>query len=324
MDEVHEIEFGVDENHSHGTICWKWRNSLAKIFIILILLGSSSLFAKEIALSFDDAPVDSSKHFESLERTRKLVDHLKVLEVPSVIVYANPCKRSDAKAVIAQLKMYRDNGHLIGNHTCSHPRLDDVGFEQFSADAAKGDELLADLFEGQKFFRFPYLNESNDPRLRGRMRDWLRENQYRNGMVSADNDDYIFSFKMNQAKRKGIKIDYEKIKEMFVKHVANSADYYDELAIKALGRSPKHVMLLHEMDATVMYIEPLVKELRRRGWRIISATEAYKDQIYFENPNNTYANNGIIAQLAMEKTGEKLGHTDFEEIKDGLDKILGL
>ena len=46
--------------------------------------------------------------------------------------------------------------------------------------------------------------------------------------------------------------------------------------------------------------------------------------MYLEQPKNTYANNGIIAQIAMEKTGEKIGYNHFDEIKAELNKILGL
>jgi hypothetical protein len=183
---------------------------------------------------------------------------------------------------------------------------------------------MSSLMGAQKFFRYPYLNEGKDEKLRNQMRDWLQANKYRNGYVSIDNDDYIFSFVINQAKEKGKKIDYKKVEDLFLKHITGAAAYYDDLAIKTIGRSPKHVILLHEMDATVMFIKPLVKELRRQGWTIISAEEAYKDKMYLESPKNTYANNGFIAQLANEKTGGNIGYKVFDEIKAELKKITGL
>ncbi|MGA2871863.1 MAG: polysaccharide deacetylase family protein, partial [Verrucomicrobiota bacterium] len=99
-------------------------------------------------------------------------------------------------SVLRQLKKYRDNGDFIGNHTCTHPRLDKIGAEEFIKDIEKNDRLLTPLFEGQKFFRFPFLNEGSDPDVRDKVRAWLTENHYRNGMVSADNEDPIFSFKI--------------------------------------------------------------------------------------------------------------------------------
>jgi len=293
-------------------------------FIFLILIFSFSTQAKEIALTFDDAPMNSSQHFDTNSRTEELIQKLKTLNVPEAMIFANPCKGDSSTSVVAQLKKYIEAGFLIGNHTCSHPKLDDVGFADFSKDAEKADKMLSSLFRGQKFFRFPFLNEGKNEKLRNQMQDWLKANQYRNGMVSVDTDDYIFSWAINQAKHQGKKIDYKKIETLFLKHLIGAVDFYDDLAVKTIGYSPKHVILLHEMDATVMFIDSLVKELRKNGWKIISAKDAFEDKLYFEQPKNIYTNNGIIAQVAMEKTGEKFEYNNFDKVKTELENILGL
>lgn len=156
------------------------------------------------------------------------------------------------------------------------------------------------------------------------MRVWLKANQYRNGMVSIDNDDYIVSWAINKAKEQGKKIDYHKIEKLFLNHVLGAVDFYDDLAVKRLGYSPKHIILLHEVDATVMFVDSLVKELRIKGWTIISTKEAYEDKLYLEQPRNTYANNGIIAQVAFEKTGIKESFNDFDRLKKELVDLLGV
>lgn len=294
------------------------------ILLATSLLFLSGAYAKEIALSFDDAPTGTSKHFETHQRTKTLIRKLKDLNVPSVMIFANPCKRDDPASVVKQLKKYRDAGHLIANHTCSHPRLDEVGFDEYAKDAVKGDDLLAPLFVGQKFFRFPFLNEGKDEKRRDQMREWLKANHYRNGMVSIDNEDTIFSFKINQAKNQGKKIDYKKVEALFLKHLIGAANFYEDLAVKTLGYSPKHVILLHEVDATVMFVDSLVQAFRKEGWTLIGVDEAYQDKMYFEQPKNTYANNGIISQIHTEKTGERLGYNHFDAIKAELDRILGL
>lgn len=295
------------------------------LFALLFLTASSTeARAKELALTFDDAPMDSTPHFESFERSRTLIRKLKALNVPTVMIFANACSREDSSSVIKQLKEYKDTGHLIANHTCSHPRLDEVGFDAYSKDAAKGDELLTPLLFDQKFLRYPFLNEGTDAKVRDKMRSWLAAHHYRNGMVSIDNDDYIFSFKINQAKSRGKQIPYDKVKQLFLSHMLGAVAFYDTLAQKTLGRSPKHVLLLHEMDATVLYIDSLIKELRRRGWKIISPAEAFQDPLYSQAPRNTYAGNGIVAQIAYERTGRRQGYDFFEKTKIKLDRILGL
>jgi peptidoglycan/xylan/chitin deacetylase (PgdA/CDA1 family) len=294
--------------------------------VLLFFLVSSIVSAthKQVALSFDDSPGGMTEYFSSIKRTQELIKKLSDLDVPPAMVFTNPCLGANTAATLKQLKLFRDKGHLIGNHTCSHPRLDKVGFEAYSKDASKADEILKPLFSGQKFFRFPFLNEGTQPQTRDQMREWLVHHQYRNGMVSIDNDDYVFSFKINQAKKLGKKINYEKVKELFLSHLIGAADFYDKLALKTLGRSPKHVMLLHEKDATVMFISDLVEALKANGWTLIDIEDAYQDPVYLEQPLNTYTGNGIIAQIATDKTGQHTGYFVFDKLVSELDKLLGL
>ncbi len=279
---------------------------------------------KELALSFDDAPVADSFHFRSIERTKLLVTKLHHLQIPAAIIFANPCRRPDTARVLDQLKLYTDAGHLIGNHTCSHPRLDDVGILPFTQDLLQADVLLQSFLQREKFFRFPFLNEGTNLMIRNQARDYLQQQGYRNGFVSLDTDDYLFSFQINQAKKMGHHIDYQQVERLFLQHLIDTINFYDNLAVKVLHRSPKHILLLHEMDATVMFLESLITKLRQEGWKIISPSEAYKDPIYSDAPKNTYANNGIIAQWALELTGEKFWYPDYEKIQSELNEILDL
>ncbi len=299
---------------------------MKNIFLSLGFMFSLSVQAKEIALTFDDAPVGSTVFFETHQRTNELIKKLKALNVPPVIVFANPCNRDDTNLVIEQLKAYTTSGHIIGNHTCSHPRFDKVGFDVFSADALKADKILSPLYSGQKYFRYPFLNEGTNETGRDKMRDWLSRNNYRNGLVSVDNDDTIVTDRIIKAKEQGKKINHEKVKELFLKHILSAAEFYEKLAIENLGYSPKHVLLLHEIDGTVLYVDFLVKGLLKNGWKIISAKEAYEDPLYLKAPKNTYAGNGIIAQMVYEKTGQKpkIGYYKWDELEKDLDKLLDL
>lgn len=293
---------------------------------LLILFTTTIASAKEIALTFDDAPVSSTVYFETHERTNELIKKLKALNVPPVIIFANPCKRDDANSIIEQLKAYTTAGHIIGNHTCSHPRFDKVSFDAYVEDILKADKILSSLYSVQKYFRYPFLNEGTDESVRNQMRDWLSRNNYRNGLVSIDNDDTIVTDRIIKAKEQGKKIDHKKVEKLFLKHILSAAEFYEKLAVKNLGYSPKHVLLLHEIDGTVLYIDSLVKELRKNGWKIISAKEAYEDPLYLKNPKNTYAGNGIIAQMVYEKSGQKpkIGYYKWDELEKDLDKLLGL
>jgi hypothetical protein len=82
--------------------------------------------------------------------------------------------------------------------------------------------------------------------------------------------------------------------------ITRSTEFYDAMAQETLGRSPHHVLLLHENDLAAMFVGDLVSELRRRGFRIVPATVAFEDPIADREPDTLYLGQGRIAALAHE------------------------
>ena len=111
---------------------------------------------------------------------------------------------------------------------------------------------------------------------------------------------------------------------MFVEHIISSLECNDRLSVTHLGRSPKHVLLLHEADATVMFIDSLILGLQKRGWSLVSPIEAYRDPVYRAKPKNTFSGYGLIAQLVYEKTGKKEVCYDYKAMLKQLKNILNI
>ncbi|MNL14837.1 Polysaccharide deacetylase [compost metagenome] len=240
------------------------------------------------------------------------------------MIFANPCNGNGAKSNYAQLTKFKDAGHIIANHTCTHPRFDNVGPEQFIADTVKAENIIGGLMGEQKYFRYPFFNEGKDVAARDQFRKWLEDHKYQNVSASLENEDPFFSNRINEAKKQNKKIDYEKIKTLFVNHIVEGAEFYDKLANETLGRSPKHIILLHDKDATVLFIEDLVHELQKRGWTFIDAAEAAKDPLYSMKPKNVVSTYGILAQVAYEKNGSFKPYYDFDQLEKDLNSALGL
>lgn len=292
--------------------------------IFLLLFFTISAQAKEIALTFDDAPGDATLHFQPKDRTNRLLAELKKANVPPVIIFANPCNGDGPALNQVQLKKFKNAGHIIGNHTCTHPRFDEVDLEKFIADTARAEALLGSLMSSQKYFRYPFFNEGKDVEARDKFRVWLNSHAYQNVSSSLENEDTLFSNRINEAKKQNKKIDYDKVKELFLKHIVDGVEFYDRLAVETLGRSPKHIILLHDKDATVLFIADLIKELRKRGWTLIDAAEAAKDPLYLMQPKNVMSTYGILAQVAYEKNGAFEPYYNFTQMKKELNAVLGL
>jgi len=71
--------------------------------------------------------------------------------------------------------------------------------------------------------------------------------------------------------------------------------------VKALGRSVRPVLLLHETDLNSICLGELISEMSQRKWSFISPDEAYKDPIALIEPkSSTRLNQGRVFALAKE------------------------
>jgi len=90
------------------------------------------------------------------------------------------------------------------------------------------------------------------------------------------------------------------LRNLFVESHVEAAEAYDAIARQALGRSPAHVMLLHETDLIALTLGDLVAALRHHGWTIITADEAYTDPIAKLAPDVPVAQGTLTEMIAWE------------------------
>jgi hypothetical protein len=100
--------------------------------------------------------------------------------------------------------------------------------------------------------------------------------------------------------------------------MVDTAAFYDRMAVETLGRSPAHVLLLHETDIAALFVADLVAGLRRAGWEIVTIDEAYRDPIAATEPDTWFLGEGRVAALAQlaGRAPRSLVHprTDEEEL----------
>jgi peptidoglycan-N-acetylglucosamine deacetylase len=123
----------------------------------------------------------------------------------------------------------------------------------------------------------------------------------RNGYVTADGSDWFLDDLVNKAKAAGKVVDMVQLKRLYIQMHVSGAEYADTLAREALGRSPAHVMLMHETDIAALFLPDMVAELRRQGWTVITADEAYRDRLSSAQPDVPVARGDLISAMAREK-----------------------
>ncbi len=270
--------------------------------LLVLTLFCKPLLASQIALTFDDAPRGDEKIYSGVQRTQKIIDVLAKHGIQSMF-FVNSDKLSLAKGT-DRISAYSKAGHLIANHTHSHARLKDTPTKVFLADIDQADQLLKTYPTFSKWFRFPYLGEGATVEVRDQVRAHLQSAGYRNGYVTVDNYDYFINDLVQKALHANKRVNLERACEMLVDVMWDGIKFYDDIAIKHLGKV-RHVLLMHENDIEAHCLEKLIGRIREKGWEIISPEVAFNDPLLSTEPNTLYLNQGRVAAVVHAKTGVK-------------------
>ena len=136
------------------------------------------------------------------------------------------------------------------------------------------------------------------------MRNWLQTHGYKAGDVTIDASDWYYNQLFKQYQEQNDTVSQHKLKAAYIAHLLNRAHYYDALAVKTIGYSPKHVYLLHVNNINAAYLGDAIAALRKAGWNIIDSDQAYADPVYTTKTDNLPAGESLIWAIAKSK-GEK-------------------
>lgn len=269
-----------------------------------LLLALPAAAQKRIALSFDDAPRGAGAFLDPDARAQKLTAALRRAGVKQAVFFVNPGNigQPGHGDGIANLDRYVKAGHVLANHSWSHPKLGNTDAHAYLADLDRAEAWLKPRPGYRPWFRFPFLDEGGKDKVkRDAIRAGLKARGLINGYVTAESSDWNIESLTIAAKRAGKPIDMKALRDLYVESHVEAAEFYEALAIRTLGRSPAHVMLLHETDIAALFIGDLVKALKARGWTVITADEAYADPLRDAAPDTPHAQGTLIEALAWEK-----------------------
>jgi len=278
----------------------RWLAALVACLMIAVPAAAQ----KRIALSFDDTPRHAGGFMDPDARAEMLIKALrkaKVKQAAFFVTVGNLGKPGTGDGA-TNIARYVVAGHVIANHSYSHKRLSGMSAEAYLADIDYADAWLKGWGGYRPWFRFPFLDEGGkDKAKRDALRDGLKARGLSNGYVTAEASDWNIEGLAADAKKAGKTIDMKALRDLYVESHVEAAEYYDALAVKVLGRSPAHVMLLHETDIAALFIGDLVKALRAKGWELVTADAAYADPIRLLHPDTPFAQGTLTEALAWEK-----------------------
>jgi peptidoglycan-N-acetylglucosamine deacetylase len=284
--------------------------ALSLLFTAFLLMTSASPAsagpqgAKRIALTFDDVPRGRGAFFTPDERTARLIAGLRRAGVRQAAFYVVPGQigHDDGVGGEERIKTYVAAGHVIADHSFTHPHLNAMSVADYLADIDKAEAWLKGRAGRRPWFRYPFLDEGGDDAAkRDAVRARLKARGLHNGYATVDGSDWNMETLTAQAVAAHKSIDMKALRDLYVETMVQAADFADGLSIKTWRRRPAQVIVLHETDLAALYIADLVRALRADGWEIVTADEAYSDPISLLTPVVPSANGTLVELAAWEK-----------------------
>ncbi|MEO1553508.1 MAG: polysaccharide deacetylase family protein [Pseudomonadota bacterium] len=260
---------------------------------------------KQIALTYDDAPLGDGPRYSGAERTEALIAQLSDAGSGPVAIFVTT-QGFDLDQGLSRIKAYASAGHYIANHSDQHIGASKTATTDYIADIDVAETKLAEFDNRRPWFRFPFLDEGgmggDDEAIEKRdaYRAALTERGLMSGYVTVDTYDWHLDGLWRQAIQDGRKVDMAALSQVYVDMVVNAANHYDQLSQRVLNRAPVQVLLLHENDLAASFTTDMVAALRADGWEIVDPDLAFADPIAEQVPETLFSGGGRVAALAMD------------------------
>jgi peptidoglycan/xylan/chitin deacetylase (PgdA/CDA1 family) len=280
------------------------RHLLALLLACFALAASPASAQKRIAFSFDDVPRGPGAFMTVEQRTDRLIAALRRSGVRQAAFFVNPGNLQQPWGPGGEVRIdrYVRAGHVIANHSFSHPSLSQIGAEAYLANIDQATAWLEHRRGYRPWFRYPFLDEGTrgapDMTTRDAVRAGLTQRGLLNGYVTVDSYDWYLDSIANDARNAGRTMDMNALRDLFVRIVVETAEWQDRVARETLNRQPVQVVLMHETDLEAMFFTDVVRALRARGWRIATMDEAYRDPIASVAPDTRYLGGGRVTAIA--------------------------
>jgi peptidoglycan/xylan/chitin deacetylase (PgdA/CDA1 family) len=243
-----------------------------------------------MALTFDDLPNGGSAlPLAQLQAmTARLLKALRSTNAQT-IGFVNGQKlemNNEAAQRTAVLQMWLDAGYLLGNHTYSHPDINDTPLLTYQADVLQGEQSIRPLLEQSgwrlAWFRHPYTHTGPDAVTRQNLDAFLFRAGYRIAPFTVEHSDYIFEAVYRRALQAGDKAQAARIRAEYLNYLNVMCDWFEKLSVEYLGYEPPQVLLLHANLINADTMPEMISLLRARGYAFVSLEDAMRSTAYHQ------------------------------------------
>jgi peptidoglycan/xylan/chitin deacetylase (PgdA/CDA1 family) len=234
-----------------------------------------------IAITVDDIPQHGgmAPGETRLDLSRRIVAALKTESIPAY-GFINGARAEDADSISAV--EHWAEAFPVGNHSWSHPNLNDVTADQYVAEIIANEPMLQRLSKGRdwRWFRYPFLAEGEDPEKRGAVRQVLAQRGYRIAAVTMDFSDWAYNDVYARCAAKGDEAAIAALEEDWLDAVRHSAKGSRAVAKGLYGRDVPYVLLTHIGSFDARMFPRMIALYREMGFDFVSLERAQAHPAY--------------------------------------------
>jgi peptidoglycan/xylan/chitin deacetylase (PgdA/CDA1 family) len=266
----------------------------------VLTLGTVHASAQQVALTFDDLPAHGPLPTGQtrIDIANSILATLRDQHLPQVYGFINAALLNKSPDDIAVLKAWRAAGQPLGNHTYSHPSLNDLTSAQFETEIAKNEPMLSQLMARQDWhwFRYPFLREGDTLEKRRAVRTYLQQNGYQIAQVSLEFGDYLWNPPYARCVDKHDDKSIASLRASYLSAADQSITVFRDLTHTLYGRDIPYVLLLHIGAFDAKMLPDLISLFRSRGFTFTTLPEAMKDPVYREDPDIALTYGGVFQE----------------------------
>lgn len=275
--------------------------------IALGIEGESQIMAQEfdkknrcLAITMDDPNMYQTPLLSPKQRNQAILGYLDAHKIKAGLFVCG--ERIDNPEGIKLLAEWNDSGHILGNHTYSHPyyHSDQIDSDAYIKDIKKCNDILGKYTQYSRRFRYPFLKAGNTVEKRDSVRKYLKDNDHTHGYVTIDTSDWYIDDRMKEMLKSNPGIDTNPYRKFYIEHMLERAEYYDVLSQQTLGRSMHHTLLMHHNLLNALYLGDLLNAFKDNGWSLIDASRAFDDPVFNREPDIIPAGESITWAIAKE------------------------
>lgn len=251
----------------------------------LALVANTAQAAEKpvIAMTWDDLPAHAALP-PGVTRAQVAADLLKAFADVKAEAWGfiNGVQTEREPGSDAVLKMWREAGQPLGNHTWSHQNLTAQTPEQFIAETVRNEPTLKGLMAGQdwRWLRYPFLSEGDTPEKRLAVRSWLAANKYKIASVTMSFGDWAFSDPYARCVAKGDQVAIADLEKRYLDGAAAVADRSRAMAKTLYGRDIPYVLLMHGGAFEARMGSRLLKLYQDKGFGFTTLEKAESHPFY--------------------------------------------